>query len=269
MVAPNNPGQWLSVIGSTGIPYSTNATAYYDNGWVQSRTGPDGQTTSYQYWADGQTMTVTDPLGHQTSYFYDDAGRQSQVWDALNRPTRFVYDALGRQVKTVFADGSFVTNQFNNLGQRVGHSELHTPTIARVMPREIRRWDSFSATKPSRSEGKLAYSDRTAKRLAHLVPLSCPAIALSGGGSRSTQGRGFASLFHLSTPGSLSVMAATGPAMSPDLLRQPTLAGKPQGRGVRAAYRNVERRSGNPEGKTGGLWPPSSHPEAPLRPSGG
>jgi hypothetical protein len=78
------------------------------------------------------------------------------------------------------------------------------------MPSRIARWNSFSATKPSRSEGKLAYSDRTAKRLAHLVPLS-----------RSTRGRGFASLFHLSTPGSLSVMAATGPAMSPNLLRQP------------------------------------------------
>ena len=58
---PNNPGQWTSVIGSTGTAYSTNSTAYYDDGRVQSRTGPDGQTTSYQYWADSQTMTVTDP----------------------------------------------------------------------------------------------------------------------------------------------------------------------------------------------------------------
>jgi len=47
------------------------------------------------------------------------------------------------------------------------------------MPTKTRRWNSFSATTPSRSEGKLAYSDRTAKRLAHLVPLP-----------RSAQGRG-------------------------------------------------------------------------------
>jgi RHS repeat-associated protein len=117
---PNNPGQYMSVIVSAGTPYSTNSTAYYANGWVQSRTTPDGHTTSYQYWADGQTMNVTDPLNHQTSYFYDAAGRQSQVWDALNHPTQFGYDALGRQVATIFADGSSVTNQFNNVGQRVG-----------------------------------------------------------------------------------------------------------------------------------------------------
>jgi hypothetical protein len=82
-------------------------------------------------------------------------------------------------------------------------AEPHTPTIARVMPMEIRRWDSFSATNASQSEGKLAYSYLTAKRLAHLVPRS-----------RSTHGRGLASLFHLRTPGSLSVMAATVSAMS-------------------------------------------------------
>jgi RHS repeat-associated protein len=120
---PNNPGQFISQIGSTGVPYSTNSTAYYDNGWVQSRTGPDGQTTTYAYWADGQTLTVTDPLNHQTSYFYDETGRQTQVWDALNHPTRFGYDALGRQVATVFADGSFVTNEYNIIGQRVGQTD--------------------------------------------------------------------------------------------------------------------------------------------------
>jgi RHS repeat-associated protein len=117
---PNNPGQFMSAIGSAGVPCSTNFTAYYDNGWVQSRTGPDGQTTSYQYWADGQTMTVTDPLNHSTYYFYDDAGRQSQVWDALNHVTRFGYDALGRQVTTTFDDGHSITNEYNLTGQRVG-----------------------------------------------------------------------------------------------------------------------------------------------------
>src|SRR5688572_2335799 len=51
-------------------------------------------------------------------------------------------------------------------------------------------------------------SDATAKHLAHLVMLS-----------RSTQERGLARLFQLSTPGSPSVIAATTPAMSLHLLQ--------------------------------------------------
>ena len=43
--------------------------------------------------------------------------------------------------------------------------------------------------------------------------------------SRSTQGRGFASLFHLSTPGSLSVRDATMPAMSAVFVTEPVVAG--------------------------------------------
>jgi RHS repeat-associated protein len=117
---PINPGQWMSVIGSSGVPYSTTSTEYYDNGWVKSRTGPDGQKTSYQYTAAGQTMSVTDPLNHSTYSFYDDAGRQTLMWDALNHSTRFVYDALGRQITTIFDDNSSVTNEYNLVGQRVG-----------------------------------------------------------------------------------------------------------------------------------------------------
>lgn len=118
---PNNPGQFMSVIGSAGTPYSTNSTVYYDNGWVKSRTGPDGKTTTYDYWPDGRTMTVTDPLNHQTSYFYDDAGRQTQVWDALNHATYFAYDALGHLIKTTYSDpgGSYTSNEFNIVGQEI------------------------------------------------------------------------------------------------------------------------------------------------------
>jgi hypothetical protein len=46
-----------------------------------------------------------------------------------------------------------------------------------MVPMKIKRWNSFSAANPSRNEGKLAYSNSTAKPLARLVRLS-----------RSTQG---------------------------------------------------------------------------------
>jgi hypothetical protein len=53
-------------------------------------------------------------------------------------------------------------------------------------------------------QAKLAYSNSTPRPLARLLRPS-----------RSTQERGFSSLFHLGTPGSLSVRDATAPAMSP------------------------------------------------------
>jgi len=52
---------------------------------------------------------------------------------------------------------------------------------------------------PLSREGKLIYITLNILQLARLVLFS-----------RATQGRGFASLLHLSTPGSLSVMDATG-----------------------------------------------------------
>src|ERR1700756_2380786 len=54
-------------------------------------------------------------------------------------------------------------------------------------------------------KAKLAYSNPTLQPLARLLRLS-----------RSTRERGFSSLFHLSTPGSLSVRDATAPAMFPE-----------------------------------------------------
>jgi YVTN family beta-propeller protein len=55
--------------------------------------------------------------------------------------------------------------------------EPHTPTIARVMPMEIRRWDSFSATNASQSEGNLAYSYLTdLKALVCILLTGCQAV---------------------------------------------------------------------------------------------
>ncbi|PWU16134.1 MAG: hypothetical protein C5B50_14070, partial [Verrucomicrobia bacterium] len=129
---PNNPGQMMSVIGSQGTGFSTNSTAYFPNGWVQSRTGPDGQTTSYTYYDDGQTKTVTDPLTNVTTYAYDDAGRQKSITDARTNTTQFVTDAVGRNVKTIFADNSSITNIFNDLGQQIGKRDQANLLVSNV-----------------------------------------------------------------------------------------------------------------------------------------
>lgn len=108
----------ISVLTSGGTPISTNATEYFPSGWVKKRVGPDNQPTTYAYWPDGQTMYVTNALNQTTFYKYDSAGRQEYVADALNRTNRFEYDAAGRMFKTVFHNGTYTSNYFNNLGQR-------------------------------------------------------------------------------------------------------------------------------------------------------
>jgi RHS repeat-associated protein len=126
---PVGNGMWSSGVGNDGVPISSNLTEYYDNGWVKSRTGPDGKTTSYDYWPDGQLMTVTDARTNVTYYEYDAGGRQRLVGDALNHTNRFEYDAVGRLLKTILANGTYTSNYFNGLGQRtvqVDQSELAT-----------------------------------------------------------------------------------------------------------------------------------------------
>ena len=60
--------------GAAGAnPYET-ATAYYQNGRVQTVTSPQGRVTSYTYDADGHVLTESDPAGITTTT-YDPDGR--------------------------------------------------------------------------------------------------------------------------------------------------------------------------------------------------
>jgi hypothetical protein len=67
----------------------------------------------------------------------------------------------------------------------------------------IWRWNGFSPVNPSQNEGKLGY-------VLLNIPTACPPRAAVP----FNQGRGFASLFHLSTPGSLLVRNATAPTIA-------------------------------------------------------
>ncbi len=123
-------GVWSSSVANAGGGYSTNSTEYFLNGWVKSRTGPDGKKTSYTYYDEGQTRTVTDALSHVTTYAYDDAGRQKYVADALNHTNQFVFDGLGRNIATIFADNSTITNIFNLLGQQIAKVDQASNVIS-------------------------------------------------------------------------------------------------------------------------------------------
>lgn len=105
-------------VGSVSGPISTNSTVFDAAGRVISKTTPDG-VTSYDYYPDGQLMQVIDPLNDTNFYAYDAADRQTNMVDALNRSTKFQYDGAGRTIATIYDDNSYVSNVFNNLGQRV------------------------------------------------------------------------------------------------------------------------------------------------------
>jgi RHS repeat-associated protein len=122
-------GIWASAVASNGVPCSTNSTDYFDNGWVKSRTDPEGHKTSYTYYDDGQTATVTDALTNVTTYAYDAAGRQQYTADALNHTNRFVCDGAGRTVATIFQDSSAISSIINVLGQQAGKADQATNTI--------------------------------------------------------------------------------------------------------------------------------------------
>jgi hypothetical protein len=67
---------------------------------------------------------------------------------------------------------------------------------------KIKRWNSFSAMNPSQSEGKFAYLKLNSQ-------MPCPPRGTVPVNTRML----FGVFLQLTTPGSLSVMAATAPAM--------------------------------------------------------
>jgi RHS repeat-associated protein len=125
----NNPGFYITKVASPGTPFATNSTVYDAAGRIFSRTGPDRKTTTYDYYSDGQLKSVTDPLTHTTFYEYDAGGHQKSIADALNHTNRFEIDVLGRVTKTVFHDGTWSSNVFNFVGQRVGQIDQATLRI--------------------------------------------------------------------------------------------------------------------------------------------
>jgi hypothetical protein len=80
----------------------------------------------------------------------------------------------------------------------------------------ILRWNGFSPANPSQNKGKLGY-------IKLIIPTACPPRTVVP----VNQGCGFASLFHLSTPGSLLVRNATVPTMLTVLKHEPLGRGKP------------------------------------------
>jgi hypothetical protein len=78
-----------------------------------------------------------------------------------------------------------------DLARVIERLELVRANHSTLGAKEIKRRDNFSATNASRIEGKLAYVTLNIQTPCPPRGAGSPAIAPSGGGSRSTQGRGW------------------------------------------------------------------------------
>jgi len=114
---PNNPRQVESVVTSRVTPVATNVTEYYENDLVKAQSLLMAGRTSFEYWPNGQLMAVTDAQQSTFSAYDDDADDRRRVGNALNHPIQFVYDGASRRTTTIFADGSSVSNVFDDVGQ--------------------------------------------------------------------------------------------------------------------------------------------------------
>lgn len=72
--------------------------AYDVGGNVLQETDATGAVTTYTYDAGGRQLTKTDALGLVMSTSYDGRGNPTVITDSLGNETRFEYDDLGRQV---------------------------------------------------------------------------------------------------------------------------------------------------------------------------
>jgi YD repeat-containing protein len=145
-----------SSVTSFGTVVSSTRTVYNEKGQVTRSIAADGQITDYEYDVCGrQTATVgqavpAESLGltqyagnlvrHRAETEYDADGRVQlerinvvQVENTAGnlievdrtdaRETTYQYDALGNRVKTVFADGSFVTSRYDAFGRQTAEMQ--------------------------------------------------------------------------------------------------------------------------------------------------
>lgn len=87
---------------------------------VASIINSKGARTVFEYDARGNVTKVIDALGQQAVMTYDSRGQRSSVKDFNGHETLYEYDAscpCGAPSKTIYADGTYKTFLYNQLGQ--------------------------------------------------------------------------------------------------------------------------------------------------------
>lgn len=113
---------------------------YRADGYLASRTAPDGAVTRYEYDGNGNRISILDPTGNLTTFQYDalnrlarvtqpggassvfayDAnGNQTSLTDSANGLTRTTYDALNRVITVTDPTGNVTTFAYDAVGNRI------------------------------------------------------------------------------------------------------------------------------------------------------
>ena len=119
----------------------------------------------------GRQITQRLPMGQTNYAVYNSKGQLWKQYDFKGQRTEFVYDQFGRtEARFLFEAGAtvpdeavcYIYNQLNQLAEVVERygadattnacdgyaiSEPYTPTKAREMPMEIKRWNSISVNR--------------------------------------------------------------------------------------------------------------------------
>jgi len=116
---------WDPLQRLTKVAYPDGTTISYTYNKLDLAKAIDrlGNATAYGYNAIRQKIVETNALNQVTSYSYCDCGALEAITDALGNVTHHTHDNQGNLVKTIYPDGSSVTNQYNLLRQRVTQTD--------------------------------------------------------------------------------------------------------------------------------------------------
>lgn len=194
----------------TGLPSATvdgneNRTAYqYDNlGRVRQVTYPDSTTLRANYDDIQNTLTITDEIGAQTKtrwnalglkveegiftaegykkkkgYAYDGNGRLSWDEDALGSRTQYMYDNWNRPISTIYTDGSFAKNEYNDSLRQ----QKNTDGAGIV---KIQTFDKFGKLLKSEEKSSETSTPRTIEQFSY-HPISGKVLQQTDGNSNKT-----------------------------------------------------------------------------------
>jgi RHS repeat-associated protein len=115
-----------SVLTSVGAIRSTTSTTYDAVGLVAQVVDASGTVTTYQYDSDGNPVEVqqtANGITRTTTSAFDALGRVTSTADPLGLTTQYQYDADSDVTKTVFADGSSITDLYDSQGNLIGETD--------------------------------------------------------------------------------------------------------------------------------------------------
>ncbi|HYI07797.1 MAG TPA: discoidin domain-containing protein [Thermoanaerobaculia bacterium] len=151
---------------------NTTKQTYTAKGLVETITDSKGAVTSFEYDAFGQLTKETDARGSTTTFTFDANGNRTSIIESIPAPaartasklatqsvttaaeTKFEYDAAGRITKTIYANGSSRTTEYDTTGKVLSE----TDQIGRKVTYEYDRMNRLIRTNyPDQTKEEFTY----------------------------------------------------------------------------------------------------------------